>query len=95
MGAQEYRLALVQPFDEPIASRDWPKKDQDLGFLWVHSRKLSEFIFVESIVQGALVVTDRDPSSKHNGRLVVDLVDTICFYVCTTYTICSRPFNNI
>ena len=79
MGAQEYRLALVQPFDEPIASRDRPKKDQDLGFLRVCSRKSSEFIFVESIVRGALVVTDRDPSRKHDERLVVDLVDTDMF----------------
>jgi len=34
---------------------------------------------VESIVRGALVVTDRDPSRKHDERLVVDLVDTDMF----------------
>jgi hypothetical protein len=54
----EYSLALVQPYNKPIASHSRPKKDCDLGFLQVRSaaHTSSDFIFVDSIVRGALLV---------------------------------------
>ena len=79
MVGQEYRVALIQPFNEPIPLRDQPKKDHDLGFLRVRSCKSSEFIFIESIIRGALVATDSDTSRKYDERLVVDIVDTDMF----------------
>jgi hypothetical protein len=75
---KKYRLAFIQPYDEPILPRDRPKKDDDLGLLRVRSRKSSEFVFVESIVRGALLATDPDVHRKHD-RLVIDTVDTDMF----------------
>lgn len=74
----EYSLALVQPYNEPIASRSRPKKDRDLGFLRVRSaaRTPSDFIFVDSIVRGALLVDARD---HDRDKLVVDIIDTDMF----------------
>lgn len=72
----EYSLALVQPYNEHIRNRT--KTDRDLGFLRVRSgpRASSEFIFVESIVRGALLVDARD---KDKDKLVVDTIDTDMF----------------
>lgn len=75
MAEKTYRLAFIQPYDEPILPRDRPKKDDDLGLLRVRSRKSSD---VESIVRGALLATDPDVNRKHD-RLVIDTVDTDMF----------------
>lgn len=76
---QEYSIALVQPFDEPIPTRERPRKDRDLEFLRIRarSRKQSRFIFVGSMIRGSLLVDAR--GSNANDRLVVDTLDTDMF----------------
>lgn len=75
---EEYSLALVQPYNEHIATRSRPKKDHDLGFLRVRSalHASSEFIFLDSIVRGALLVDARD---SERDKIVVDTIDTDMF----------------
>jgi hypothetical protein len=77
---REYPLALILPFDQPIPARDRPKKDVDLGFLRVRARphKLAEFIFVESIIRGALLVNSFD-SDHGDESFVIDTIDTDMF----------------
>lgn len=71
-----YPLALIHPYDEPI--QQYPDKDEDLGLYQIQagSRKTSEFISVESIIRGALVVDDFE---TENQFLVVDVVDSDMF----------------
>ena len=72
----EYPLALIHPHDEPIEK--YPEKDADLGFYRVQatSQKKSEFIFLDSMIRGALVVEDYD---TENQFFVVDVVDSDMF----------------
>lgn len=72
----DYPLALIHPYDEPI--EEYPDKDEDLGLYRIQagSRKTSEFISVESIIRGALVVDDFE---TENQFLVVDVVDSDMF----------------
>jgi hypothetical protein len=77
---KEYPLALILPFDQPIPARDRPKKDIDLGLYRVRARprKSAEFVFMESIVRGALLVNAFD-SEHRDENFVIDTVDTDMF----------------
>ncbi|KAG1793018.1 hypothetical protein EV424DRAFT_1548534 [Suillus variegatus] len=71
-----FELALVLPMDAPTGSRR--SMDHDLGLTRLRARPLasSEFISLQSIVHGALLVPDYD----NNGDFfLVDLVDTDMF----------------
>lgn len=71
-----FELALVLPMDAPTGSRR--SMDRDLGLTRLRARPLasSEFISLQSIVRGALLVPDYD----NNGDFfLVDLVDTDMF----------------
>lgn len=74
----QHSLALIQPYTEPIPPRSRPKKDRELGLLRVRTGPpgSSEFVFLESIVRGALLVDARDHDSD---KLVVDILDTDMF----------------
>ena len=73
LGERSLDLALVLPMDAPTGNRR--RTDQDLGFTRVRSRSLaqSEFIPLESVVRGALLVPDFD--SRHDDFFVVDYID--------------------
>ena len=77
---KEYKLALIHKFDQTIPSRERPHKDADLGLLRVHAspRKCADFIFVDSIIRGALLAEDY-ASTQHPDRLVIDTIDTDMF----------------
>lgn len=71
-----FELALVLPMDAPTGSRR--SMDRNLGLTRLRARPLasSEFISLQSIVRGALLVPDYD----NNGDFfLVDLVDTDMF----------------
>jgi len=77
IGADEYALALIQPFDTPVELR---RSDHDLHFHCVKAKPRSkmEFISVRSIIRGAVLVED---FSRH-GRdeyIVLDTVDADLF----------------
>jgi hypothetical protein len=76
----EYRLALILPFDKPVPTHEQRKKDIDLGLLRVRTqpRKQAEFIFVDSIIRGALLADSFD-SEHGEDHLVIDTVDTDMF----------------
>jgi hypothetical protein len=76
VGDATYPLALIQPLDSPTGARRL--KDKDLGFfrLRARPRASSEFIYVRSIVRGALVARDFE---KPGDFLVIDLVDPDMF----------------
>jgi hypothetical protein len=80
IAAKEYSLALVQSYDEHIPASERPKKDADLDLFRVRARprKSSEFIFLDSIIRGALLVDSFD-SEHGDEKLVVDIVDTDMF----------------
>jgi hypothetical protein len=77
---KDYPLALIQPFDQPIPARERPKKDKDLDLYRVRARprKLAEFIFMDSIIRGALLVNSFD-SQYGDECFVIDTVDTDMF----------------
>ncbi|KAG1899028.1 uncharacterized protein F5891DRAFT_1190206 [Suillus fuscotomentosus] len=71
-----FELALVLPMDAPTGSRGGV--DRDLGLTRLRARPLasSEFISLQSIVRGALLVPDHD---HDRDFFLVDLVDTDMF----------------
>jgi hypothetical protein len=77
---KEYSLALIHAFDDPIPVHEHSKKDIDLGLFRLRAkpRRATEFIFIESIIRGALVVDGSEPG-KANDKFVVDLIDTDMF----------------
>lgn len=60
-GATQY-IALILPYDAPIARADWPQFDRDLKFTRVRAcpRSQASFIHVESIVRGAVLIPAHD-----------------------------------
>jgi hypothetical protein len=71
-----YHFALIHPFDAhtgPLC-----QKDKDLNFYRVREKNQnsSEFVSVNSIIRGALLVDD---SGKEGDKLVVDIIDTDMF----------------
>ncbi|KAF8546501.1 hypothetical protein OG21DRAFT_1491146 [Imleria badia] len=68
IGERPFDIALILPMDTPTG-------DRDLGFTRVRSKPptSSEFVFLESVVRGTLLVPDFD--SKHNDHFVVDSID--------------------
>ena len=73
----DYPIALIHPFDAAL-SGPRRQKDADFGLFHVHAkpRTSCEFIFVRSIVRGALLVEDFERSGD---LLVIDTVDTDMF----------------
>ena len=70
---KKYSMALIHPYDAPVGTIN-QRRDRDLHFLKVGAKPhgASEFISVESIIRGALLIKDYG----HEGHfLVVDLVD--------------------
>lgn len=71
-----FEFALVLPMDSPIG----PKRimDQDLGLTRLRAQALvsSEFIPLQSIIRGALLVPD---FGNYRDFFLVDLVDTDMF----------------
>ena len=72
-----YSLALVQIYDEHI---DRPASDEYLGMIRVRAkrRKEGQFIFVDSIIRGAMLVSANEKENP-NDCFVVDTVDTDMF----------------
>ena len=72
-----YGIAYVQALDAPIGSRG-RKKEADLGLyrLRARARNNCEFIAVETITRGALVVENPDQSNEY---FVVDTTDPDMF----------------
>ncbi|KAG1775238.1 hypothetical protein EV702DRAFT_1180452 [Suillus placidus] len=71
-----FKLALVLPMDAPTGSRR--SVDRDLGLTRLRARPLAslEFISLQSVIRGALLVPDDD----HDGDFfLVDLIDTDMF----------------
>lgn len=75
-------LALVLPLDVPTGPRS--RKDKDLGLHRVRAvpRIDCEFIPVQSIIRGAMLVQDQDTPDEY---FVVDVVDTDMFMRMRTY----------
>ncbi|KAF4608818.1 hypothetical protein EYR40_001171 [Pleurotus pulmonarius] len=71
-----YNLALVHPLDRPSGATQ--QKDVDLQFLRLRARprKSAEFVFLSSIIRGALVVPDFGLKGDY---LLVDTVDSDIF----------------
>ena len=75
-----YSVALVHKHDQRIPARERPQKDADLSLLRVRARprKLADFIFVDSIIRGAIL--SEDYGAEHRDeRFVVDTIDTDMF----------------
>ncbi|KAG2741161.1 hypothetical protein P692DRAFT_201727134 [Suillus brevipes Sb2] len=76
VGNHTFELALVLPMDAPTGSRRSVDRDLRLTRLRARPPALSEFISLQSIIRGALLV----PDPAHNGDFfLVDLVDTDMF----------------
>lgn len=75
-------LALVWPLDAPSGPRS--RKDKDLGLYRVRAvpRVDCEFIPVQSIIRGAMLVQDQDIPDEY---LVVDVVDADMFMRLKSY----------
>ncbi|KAG1814601.1 uncharacterized protein BJ212DRAFT_1273871, partial [Suillus subaureus] len=58
IGDASHPIALIQACD--VAVQNKPLKDRHLGFWWVRAqpRHKSEFVFVDSIIRGALLIED-------------------------------------
>ena len=72
VGKWEMPIALIQPYDV-ISSEKWKEKDEDLGFFRLRGkpRDKSEFIPLDSIIRGALLVEDYEEPGDY---LVVDVI---------------------
>lgn len=79
-GKGPYSLALVQTYDAHIPAAEKPASDADLDMIRVRARprKESTFIFIDSIIRGALLVDTRD-NDCGDECFVVDSVDTDMF----------------
>lgn len=75
-------LALVWPLDAPTGPRS--RKDKELGLIRVRAvpRVDCEFIPVQSIIRGAMLVDDPDAADEF---FVVDVVDTDMFMRMKSY----------
>ena len=75
-----YSVALVHKYDQRIPARKRPQKDADLSLLRVRARprKLADFIFVDSIIRGAILAEDYGAEHR-DERFVVDTIDTDMF----------------
>ena len=73
---RDYFIALIHPFDMNVDSSSI--KDSDLGFYRTLPKPQAHciFVFISSIVRGALLVQDWEGSED---MLVVDVVDTDMF----------------
>ncbi|KAK1220496.1 hypothetical protein PQX77_016731 [Marasmius sp. AFHP31] len=71
LGGTQYALALVQPYKVVNLLRR-PRSDRDCGLLRVRREAESEYIWVDSIIRGALVVAS---ASAEDEKLVVDTID--------------------
>jgi hypothetical protein len=71
-----YHIALIHPFDAHTGPLR--RKDKDLNFYRVREKNQnsSEFVSVNSIIRGALLVDD---SGKAGDKLVVDIIDPDMF----------------
>lgn len=71
---KEYRMALIHAYDAPKGTRN-AQRDRELRFTRIRERPRdgSEFIFVDSIVRGALIADDYDSPKDH---LVINFVDS-------------------
>ncbi len=82
VGGKSFPLALVHPFDKPVATSN-AKLDKDLGFYRVQARKRvqSTFISIYAIIRGVLLVEDYRFKSTDGVKeyLVVDSVDSDLF----------------
>lgn len=76
VGDTNHSIALIQACDITVQNR--PLKDRHLGFLRVRAqpRHKSEFVFVDSIIRGALLIED---GSWPGDFLLVDSIDTDMF----------------
>ncbi|KAL4266406.1 hypothetical protein AB1N83_001284 [Pleurotus pulmonarius] len=76
VGDTKYHLALIDPLDALIGSRR--VADAELGLIRLRSKphRIGEFIFIESIIRGVLVVEANDGTGDH---FVVDTVDEDMF----------------
>ena len=76
---KDYPLALILPFDQPIPACDHPKKDVDLGLYQVQAKpqKLAEYVFIESLIRGAL--GGYFDSEHRDECFVIDTIDTDMF----------------
>ena len=76
VGGVDYPIALVHPFDAPLGLR--LRKDKYLRIWRVRQRPAlsSEFVFVQSIIRGALLVEDVGYPGTH---IVVDTIDSDMF----------------
>lgn len=76
VGTAAYPIALIEPYDAPLdgahLSITTRKKDRDLSFYRVRTRKRAAFISLDSIIRGALLVPDWE---KEGDYLVHDLID--------------------
>lgn len=79
-GKGPYSLALVQKYNMYIPRRERLASDKELGMIRVrsHPRKDSTFIFVDSIIRGAMLVSTFDDRVS-DECFVVDSVDTDMF----------------
>jgi hypothetical protein len=75
-----YPIALIHPFDGPLVDRSRHRQNDDLGFIRLRAprRSASEFISVQSIIRGALVVEDFEMRQAREF-LVIDFIDTDMF----------------
>lgn len=72
---KNYPIALVQAYEKPWSvPTTLRKKDKDLGFLRLQQRKETqmEFVWVQSIIWGAVIVPAYD---DRNHSIVFDILD--------------------
>ena len=75
VNGKDYPIALVQVYEQPQSvSASLRKKDKDLGFLRLQQRKehQMEFVWVQSIIRGAVIVPAYD---DRNHSIVFDILD--------------------
>ncbi|KAK1215605.1 hypothetical protein PQX77_021784 [Marasmius sp. AFHP31] len=71
VGGEKYALAYVQPYKVITVGRR-PQSDRDFGILRIQREQANEFVWLHSIVRGALVVASAD---EEDECLVVDTID--------------------
>ena len=70
-------IILVQPFDLYLGPRH--RKDEELGLFRLGIKSVSEFIPLQSIVRGSLII--KDFSEEREGEyIVVDVIDGDMFF---------------
>ncbi|KAL0564298.1 hypothetical protein V5O48_017752 [Marasmius crinis-equi] len=75
--SEEYPVALVQPY---TVVRQRPRVDKDWGLLRLKKQADSEFVSIQSIVRGALVMSAADSGADEwSNVFVIDVVDADMF----------------